>query len=696
MRRSSSRPRLVSWDAFDATEHADDDRSETSGGSLSGYETSCLAVSSNDSNGSSSDSKAHSLLTETPLFVTEGDFPFLKRKRTTISSNHSKRKEEPLPVLVEPLSTSKFQSKQQQKQPPQQSLRTVSSDSSFVTAVSTTSSLSLSTVASIETDTDTDTDLSSEPAIQMEPNVNVNLITDPTDTDTQAKSFLSLCADVQMHIFTFLDVNSIRNTMQINHRTRNLLLSEDSETLWNKHCSRQWNWLDLDVDSGDVDTSVTNTNSKKKKKKKKHCHVTVLQDALKLPTAAGTSSPFCNLSLLLSLASKNMSHHVDESIFMPCRWSRSLRRYMPRRPTAGAGAGPLSQVRVLLKTVQTVSGEAAVQFIGAVGQGDRCIRGDQPLPRPQVLVPVGGSTDNKNNNNSDMNRPGGQKETAQWQRTLSAGRGRAFLSRIRNRGRGHARDSNSSSSGSSRSSSSSSSSNRSSSGSSGKSIQTKGLTPLKTSPTNNWRPFVAPFCTAKSEDNNGATAVVMELAPRLISYFEVSILEPPAVVSNDLVLRTPSTPPMIPNNNASECVAVGLASHDFSLHTRMPGWDPNSFGYHGDDGGIFHASGSMVQHYGPTYGVGDVVGCGIDYIRGHIFYTLNGKYLGPAFFDLSAAVLQQDWFPVVGLDSNCLVQCNFGCDKPFCFDLSQMIQEQKERLVQGITTLPPKPIVSSS
>jgi hypothetical protein len=257
----------------------------------------------------------------------------------------------------------------------------------------------------------------------------------------------------------------------------------------------------------------------------------------------------------------------------------------------------------------------------------------------------------------------------------SAGRGRAFLSRIRNRGRGHHRDS-------------SMSSGSSSSSSSSENIKARGNTPIKPSPTNNWRPFVAPFCTASS-DGYGNGSTVVQLTPRLISYFEVSILEPPAVTNDatGLRLRTPNTPPVIPNSNTSECVAIGLASHDFSLHTRMPGWDPNSFGYHGDDGGIFHASGSMVQQYGPTYGVGDVVGCGIDFLKGHLFYTLNGKYLGAAFSNLSTAVLQQDWFPVVGLDSNCLVQVNFGCEKPFCFDLSQMIQEQKDRLIEGITAV---------
>jgi hypothetical protein len=651
MRRVYSRQRLVSWDAFDATSTLGDDRSDTTSGgaSLSGYETSIMAFQST-SLGSNSDMNMNMDSDYLPMMETlpqiVGDFP-LKRKRT---SQHKQEPVEQEPVLLLP------------NKPPQHTLPTVSSDSSFVTALSTTSSLS-------STSTFIDIDLSSE----IEPNVNV-ISKDPAEipvdeyleaseiqieqsnanANANANAFLSLLnSDVQMHIFTFLDVDSIRSTMQINHSTRNLLLSDASETLWKKHCSRQWNWLDLDVDAASSDDSKQNTN-------------VTLQDALKLPTAAGIS-PFCNLSLLLSLASKNVSSHVDESMFVPCRWSRSLRRYTPRRN------GATSQNQVLLQAVTTGTGESAVQFIGAVGQGDRCIRGDQPLPRPEQLVPVPTA-------GSDPNHKDQKEQPAQWQCTLTAGnRGRAFLSRIRNRGRGRHRDS-------------SRSSGRSSSSSS-ENVKAGGRIPIKPSPTNNWRPFVAPFCTAKSDG-----AAVVQLTPRLISYFEVSILEPPAV-SNDATgtgLRPPpNTRPVIPSTNTSECVAVGLASHDFSLHTRMPGWDPNSFGYHGDDGGIFHASGSMVQQYGPTYGVGDVVGCGIDFLQGHLFYTLNGKYLGAAFSSLSTAILQQDWYPVVGLDSNCLVHCNFGCDKPFCFDLSGMIQEQKERLVEGITVVSPKPNVSS-
>ena len=59
----------------------------------------------------------------------------------------------------------------------------------------------------------------------------------------------------------------------------------------------------------------------------------------------------------------------------------------------------------------------------------------------------------------------------------------------------------------------------------------------------------------------------------------------------------------------------------------MPGW-PNyeSWGYHGDDGGIFHNTGSHKLAYA-TYSQGDVVGCGIDNQK-RMFFTKNGKLLG--------------------------------------------------------------------
>jgi SPRY domain len=72
-------------------------------------------------------------------------------------------------------------------------------------------------------------------------------------------------------------------------------------------------------------------------------------------------------------------------------------------------------------------------------------------------------------------------------------------------------------------------------------------------------------------------------------------------------------------------VAIGLCKSESRL-TGMPGWRRGSWGYHGDDGKIF-AEGTG-GNYGPLYGTGDVVGCGIDLQSGIIFFTKNGEHLG--------------------------------------------------------------------
>jgi Ran-binding protein 9/10 len=58
----------------------------------------------------------------------------------------------------------------------------------------------------------------------------------------------------------------------------------------------------------------------------------------------------------------------------------------------------------------------------------------------------------------------------------------------------------------------------------------------------------------------------------------------------------------------------------------MPGWEPGSWGYHGDDGKIFWDG--QDAEYGPTYGAEDVVGCGVDFTTNSAFFTKNGRYLG--------------------------------------------------------------------
>ena len=56
------------------------------------------------------------------------------------------------------------------------------------------------------------------------------------------------------------------------------------------------------------------------------------------------------------------------------------------------------------------------------------------------------------------------------------------------------------------------------------------------------------------------------------------------------------------------CVSIGLSCPSFPLRRKQPGWDRCSFGYHGDDGNFFHGDG-MGEPMGPSFGVGDTVGC---------------------------------------------------------------------------------------
>jgi hypothetical protein len=169
------------------------------------------------------------------------------------------------------------------------------------------------------------------------------------------------------------------------------------------------------------------------------------------------------------------------------------------------------------------------------------------------------------------------------------------------------------------------------------------------------KPFVYPFIA-----NNKVV-----LTPRHISYFEVSILSEGPDLDHH----------QTPGPDVSDCVAIGLSTKGFRCLSRMPGWDDYSYGYHGDDGGIFHASGDMLKRFGPSFGKGDTVGCGVDYRNGGIFYTLNGKMLGYGWTGLE--LNEKDLYPTIGVDSNSPVDCNFG-DKDFAFDLRAFLKHQRE------------------
>ena len=111
-------------------------------------------------------------------------------------------------------------------------------------------------------------------------------------------------------------------------------------------------------------------------------------------------------------------------------------------------------------------------------------------------------------------------------------------------------------------------------------------------------------------------------------------------------------------------IAIGLTTDSFNLK-RMPGWDKLTIGYHGDDGKLFYQN-QKGNTYGPTFGKGDVVGCGVYLGNNTVFFTKNGRSYGVATKHLP----DQEWYPTIGLrGENTKVEVNFG-GKQFMYPLS--------------------------
>ena len=175
------------------------------------------------------------------------------------------------------------------------------------------------------------------------------------------------------------------------------------------------------------------------------------------------------------------------------------------------------------------------------------------------------------------------------------------------------------------------------------------------------RPFVVPTVVSdtRSCDRNDDIRLLIDLTPRLVAYFEVSIIGQ---------AQDHTSPENTHYDYRHECVSIGLSTKSFCPQGKMPGWDFASYGYHSDDGGMFHGKGLPPQHGRPPYGPGDTVGCGLEYKSRRIFFTKNGKFLGYGFSNIGKDVVESGLYPTVGVDSECPIFVNFG-ERPFYFDL---------------------------
>jgi hypothetical protein len=89
-------------------------------------------------------------------------------------------------------------------------------------------------------------------------------------------------------------------------------------------------------------------------------------------------------------------------------------------------------------------------------------------------------------------------------------------------------------------------------------------------------------------------------------------------------------------------VSVGVASHKYPFNLHI-GWLQHSYGYH-NDGDLWSEYSS--KPYGPRFGQGDTIGCGLDFKNRKLYFTKNGKYLGTA---LKKVDLNTLFYPSVGL-----------------------------------------------
>ncbi|XXH01601.1 hypothetical protein Hte_007961, partial [Hypoxylon texense] len=102
-------------------------------------------------------------------------------------------------------------------------------------------------------------------------------------------------------------------------------------------------------------------------------------------------------------------------------------------------------------------------------------------------------------------------------------------------------------------------------------------------------------------------------------------------------------------------VGIGMSEEHVCLN-QFVGWDNGSWGYHSDDGNVYVAN--EGKDYGPRYGTGNVIGCGIDFKSQTIFFTKDGEEKGSAFNDVRGQLYPTVSFQRQATDTS--VSVNFG------------------------------------
>ncbi|KAM7221104.1 hypothetical protein V8F06_003489 [Rhypophila decipiens] len=130
-------------------------------------------------------------------------------------------------------------------------------------------------------------------------------------------------------------------------------------------------------------------------------------------------------------------------------------------------------------------------------------------------------------------------------------------------------------------------------------------------------------------------------------------------------------------------IGIGFSSKSVAL-TRPPGWEPESWGFHSDDGNIFAAQ-SNGKPYSDKFGPGDTIGCLLNFREGVALFTRNGRELPTAFRDVNFKDIKGKLYPTIGLKKpGDHILANFG-QLPFQFDINSYMKKQKNIIMDNIS-----------
>ncbi|KAM0344687.1 hypothetical protein ACHAPU_007282 [Fusarium lateritium] len=125
-------------------------------------------------------------------------------------------------------------------------------------------------------------------------------------------------------------------------------------------------------------------------------------------------------------------------------------------------------------------------------------------------------------------------------------------------------------------------------------------------------------------------------------------------------------------------IGIGFATKTATL-SRPVGWEPEAWGYHGDDGRCFTGQ-NIGRHYGPLYNIGDVIGCGVNFKENNAFFTKNGVKIGTAFHDVARGKL----YPAISIKKPGEAICvNFG-KTPFIYNIDDLMREERLKVHKDI------------